>query len=247
MGKPMSYASAAGTYASHRWALAWKLEPLLTVAAGLGAQAEIAEAGCGTGDYVLALHDRFPGHRYRGFDVSPEMLARAREQCPWAVSLDLADANEAFPAGTGQLDFVYAVDVLHHLERYPQFFAEAARVLGRGRALVVLTDSVEDILARSLAKFFPTTVPINLERYPGIAELETLAVEAGFRLASRRTVGGHIDLDGRFMEALASKALSELRLISPEEHLAGLEQVRAAKARGSQWLSQTTALTWSRM
>ncbi len=242
----MNYASAASTYASHRWALPWKLEPLLCLVAGLGACSEVAEAGCGTGDYLQALHEQFPAHHYQGFDISPEMLAEARARCPWAATLQLADANREFPAETAGIDLLYAVDVLHHLEDHARFFEEAARVLRPGRALVVLTDSAADIHARSLAKFFPTTVPINLERYPALGELEALAARSALRLASRRTVSGHIDLDGRFMDALASKALSELRLISAEEHLQGLEQVRAAKARGSQWLSQTSALTWSR-
>lgn len=242
----MDYSSVAGSYASHRWALPWKLDPLLRITARLHDGARIAEVGCGTGDYLLALHDHFPSRDYSGFDLSPAMLAQARDRCPWALRLEAANAESSIPAGTGDLDFAYAVDVLHHLRSYEHFFHEMVRVLRSGGELAILTDSVEDIHARSLGKLFPATVPINLERYPDIRDLELEARKAGLQVSSRRTVYGFIPLDARFMESLASKALSELRLISAEDHRKGMERAEASKATGDQWLSQSTALTWIR-
>jgi len=241
----MDYSSAAGTYANHRWALPWKLAPLCAALAVLREPCEVLEVGCGTGDYLRALHERFPAARCRGFDRSGEMLAAARARCPWAA-LELGDADRAFPVGSAESDLVYVVDVLHHLERYDIFFSEAARTLRSGARLVALSDSAEDIRARSLAICFPATVAINLERYPDLGQLEALAARAGFRLESRRTASGELALDDRFLETLAQRALSELRLIDPEEHKQGLAEARAMQARGDGWRSQTTALTWTR-
>jgi hypothetical protein len=155
MGKPMDYSSAAGTYANHRWALPWKLAPLCAALAVLREPCEVLEVGCGTGDYLRALHERFPAARCRGFDR-------------------------------------------------------------------------------------------NLERYPDLGQLEALATRAGFRLESRRTASGELALDDRFLATLAQRALSESRLIDPEEHKQGLAEARAMQARGDGWRSQTTALTWTR-
>lgn len=244
MDKSMDYGPVASRYATYRWAVPWKLEPLLGAAARLPDGAAILDVGCGTGDYLLALHEKLPAHRYLGMDLSPEMLEHARSRCPRAT-LDAADAEVRFPFESGTVDLVYAVDLLHHIENADRFFSEASRVLREGSRLVVITDSEVDIHARTLAEFFPTTVSINLERYPRIDALLALASRTGFHFLSSKTCRGFIDLEGRFMQALASKALSELRLIPNVEHERGMQRATASSSMGGKWLSQTTALEWT--
>ena len=241
----MNYGPVATTYAAHRWALEWKLAPLLEVVATLPEGAGILDVGCGTGDYLHALHEHAPRHGFSGFDISPQMLAEGRARCPWAT-LEVGSATEHFPADSGEIALVYAVDVLHHIEDYSRFFEECARVLGNHGRLIVITDSEQDIRARSMAELFPTTVPVNLARYPAIDSLVNIAAALGFELVSRQTVRGHIELDDRFMHALAHRALSELRLISAEEHAQGMARAEASRARAGRWLSQTTAVAWDR-
>lgn len=245
MGKPMNYGRVATSYGSHRWALSWKLDPLLSVVRSLNDGAAILDAGCGTGDYLVALHNECSMRRYRGFDVSPEMLSVAGSRCPWA-NLQVADADLGFPAEMTSIDFLYAVDVLHHIQHYKSFFDESARVLQTGGALIVITDSDADIRARTLAAMFPETVELNRLRYPPIEGLLETASRSGLRLLSRQTVAGHIELDARFMQTLASKALSELRLISDDEHERGMARAGELRSRGGMWLSQTTVLSWAR-
>lgn len=245
MGRPMSYGPTAPHYARHRWAVPWKLEPLLRAVRSLGDVADILDVGCGTGDYLGALHRAQPQHRYHGFDISPEMLFIARSRCPWAT-LRTADAELGFPVGSGEVALTYALDVLHHIQDYDRFFDESARVLRSSGRLVVITDSEEDIRARTLAQLFPTTVPLNLQRYPSVVELQSNAVQRGFRFVSQATARGHIDLDDRFMRTLATKALSELRLIPDAEHGDGMARALALRAVGGKWLSQTTVLEWTR-
>jgi len=84
MGKPMNYGKAAPSYAVHRWALPWKLGPLIAAAGTMPDGAILFEVGCGTGDYLAALHEAHPRYHYRGFDISPDMLSVARSRCPWA-------------------------------------------------------------------------------------------------------------------------------------------------------------------
>ena len=244
MGRPMNYDTAAASYAAHRWALPWKLQPLLDAVTRAPAR-DVLEVGVGTGDYLVALHDRVAAARYAGFDRSPAMIAHARARCPWAASLELADADHAFPAAGASLDVVYAVDVLHHLQNYDCFFAESARTLRPRGTLVVITDSRDDIHARSLATCFPTTLAPNHDRYPPIEDLVQRAGRHGFVLADRRTVSGIIDLDDRFLAALDTRSLSELRLISDEDHRLGMQEVHRAARSGERWRSQTTALTWT--
>ena len=244
MGTPMDYGVVAPTNADHRWALPWKLQPLLDAVGQLVDHSGILEVGCGTGDYLHALHDRAPHHRYRGFDISPDMLAQARSRCPWAA-LAIGNADVSFPADSDELGLVYAVDVLHHLQDYDRFSGESVRVLRNGARLVVITDSEDDIPRRSLAELFPATVPVNLGRYPAIEDLLDCAAAHGFHFAARRSVRGYMDLDDRFMSALAAKALSELRLIPDSEYQRGMRRAEESRALGGRWLSQTTVVEWT--
>ena len=181
---------------------------------------------------------------YRGFDVSREMLDAARSRCAWAT-LEIADADAAFPCSDSSVSLVYAVDVLHHLDSPDVFFNESCRVLRQGGSLVAITDSEADIQARSLATLFPETVSLNLARYPAIDRLGRLARAAGLVAVSQQTARGHIPLDDRFLETLERKAISELRLISDSEHALGMDRVRDLARQGGAWLSQTTVLEWA--
>ena len=242
-GKPTDYDVAAPSYSRHRWAVSWKLDPLLDAVGRNAPGSVVLDAGCGTGDYLHALHERHPEMRYCGFDASVEMLGVARSRCPWAV-LEIADADAGFPHTDGSVEVICVVDVLHHLQEHGLFFREAARVLRQGGRLVAITDSEADIRARSLAALFPETVAINLNRYPPIERLVACARSAGLRPISQQTVHGDIPLDGRFLETLRSRALSELRLISTTEHERGMVRAEELARKGGAWLSRTTALEW---
>jgi SAM-dependent methyltransferase len=245
LGKPQDYAGIAATYVTRRWAVSWKLQPLVDALHSMERPSEVVDVGCGTGDYLFALQQEFPSLRYRGVDISPEMLESARKRCPWA-KLEIVNVDEGLTGETGTTDFIYSIDVLHHLQDYDRYFGGCARVLRTGGRLIVITDSEADIYARTLGKFFPETIRINLLRYPAIEELLHRADNAGLQLQSRRTARGSLDLDERVMCMLADRSISELRLIHDRDHDRGMNRVQMAKINGEKWISQTTVLEWSR-
>jgi ubiquinone/menaquinone biosynthesis C-methylase UbiE len=237
----MEYDAVARVYAETRWALPWLLDPLKRVASQLLQDASILDIGCGTGDYLAALAEEYPSLRCFGFDASPEMVAIARRRCPQA-SVVVANAEVGFPYCDGAIDLMFCINVLHHLSTYQQFFSEAHRVLRSDGKLLLFTDSREDIASRSLARFFPETVGINLRRYPLIEELIGLAQASGLSLASKARALGYLPLDDRFMATLKRKGISELRLLSDDVHARGIQRAEEARRRGEKWLSQTTVL-----
>jgi SAM-dependent methyltransferase len=245
VGRPMDYASVAATYAKRRWPLSWKLTPLLDAISHLEGSSEVVDVGCGTGDYLLALHEKYPRHRYRGVDISPEMLGRARDRCPWA-RLDIGNADQDLLGEAGVAAVVFCIDVLHHLQDYRRFFTECARILRVEGILIVITDLDGDIHARTLGKLFPETIAINLQRYPRIHELLECSAHSDLDLVSQETVSGLLDFDDRVMSMLADRSLSELRLISDQAHRQGMRRARMAQLNGNKWLSQTTVLEWRR-
>ena len=117
---------------------------------------EILDAGCGTGNYSLAMLDHVG--RIEAVDLNPGMLAVASEKLAGAASEGRVSFNTArideLPFDDGRFDGVMINQVLHHLpdnpaEGFPEHrgvFRELARVLKPGGALVVNTCSQEQLL-----------------------------------------------------------------------------------------------------
>jgi len=233
---PSDYDEYAPTYAWARWAVPWIVSPLARIVGVLPADAAVLEIGCGTGNYIRALAESRSELVYAGFDLSEAMLREARG---WGSNVTFAhgDAAKEFPFLDQSFAVAFAVDVIHHIEDLPRFFAEAHRVLVPGGHLVIVTDSEDTLKRRSLTVFFPEILAIELARYPTLARLHHEADRAGLRLDSEEQAVGRIPLDGEFLGRLEAKCSSAMRLITADQHAAGMDRVRAAGARGEQWLS----------
>jgi SAM-dependent methyltransferase len=95
----------------------------------------ILDLGTGTGAAALWLAERYPEARVTGVDVAEEMVRLARGDVPDAdadrIEFQVADASD-LPFETATFDLVVQVSA-------PAFFAETARVLAPGGALVIVS------------------------------------------------------------------------------------------------------------
>jgi demethylmenaquinone methyltransferase/2-methoxy-6-polyprenyl-1,4-benzoquinol methylase len=115
---------------------------LLVAQARLAPGAEALDACTGTGDVAAALTRRWPGARLTGLDLSPGMLARAREKLARAglekrVRLLQGDVLD-LPFPEARFDCATIAFGLRNLTDRPRGLAELARVLRRGGRLLVL-------------------------------------------------------------------------------------------------------------
>ena len=244
MGRPMSYDGYAREYAQTRWAVPWVLAPLRRELRSLEEPSTVIEIGCGTGNYLIALAQDVPSHRYLGFDLSSEMLRVARSRSS-RVNLARGNAEGFFPYADSSCRFGFAVDVIHHIEDLDAFFSEAARVIENEGQLIVVTDSERDIVSRSLTRHFPELVSIELDRYPTLDELHAAAGRAGLGCAGAEPCAGDVPLTEDFLDKLERKCSSGMRLMTPEAHRRGMERVRAAAGRGETWHSCYTAIRYT--
>ena len=96
------------------------------------------EIGSGLGRVCLALADRF--RHVIGIDVSPEMVARARELVATDnVEFALGDGTSLAPIGDGEADLVLSFTVFQHIPQVSvieDYIVDAGRILRPGGVLV---------------------------------------------------------------------------------------------------------------
>jgi ubiquinone/menaquinone biosynthesis C-methylase UbiE len=96
----------------------------------------VLDIGCGSGEFTAALAEA--GARPVGVDISAQALRRARKRHP-ELEFDLAPAAGPLPLDDGQMDAVWAGDVLEHVVDTAAWLSEVRRVLRPGGRLVLTT------------------------------------------------------------------------------------------------------------
>ncbi len=241
---PINYEALAATYARFREAVPRVVEYLVRTLDGISSPA-ILEIGCGTADHLAALADVIAplGGRAAGFDLSPGMLKQAGAKHP-QLQLLQGDADGRFPYADGQFDLAFSVNVIHYLSDLSTHFGEARRVLRPGGRLVTVTDSEEDIRARTMTHYFPETVDREVERYHPVARLTAAMRAAGFggiEVAHTRHASVFSPAD---IDRYRRRAFSALRLISEEAYNRGLARLESDYAAGPRELELLELYTY---
>lgn len=220
---PTDFGPLARTYDELRPADAlWHESIELLVQLGDLRGRRVLDVGCGTGRLAALLAER---HLCRvwGIDVSPEMVAVARERVPRGVGLKVA-AAEDLPFRDNTFERAVMTLVVHHLDR-PRAFAELMRVLAPDGRLALLTFDPRTFEGYYLNEYFPSIGPIDLARFPDAAVIERDLRAAGFadvtvhRHEQRRTIDREAAL-----AKIRGRHISTFQLIGDDEYASGLER-----------------------
>ena len=159
------------------------------------ADRDVVEAGCGAG-HGLGLFAQ-TARSVLGGDLSPEVLAAARQTYGNAIRLEVFPADR-IPLADRSADLVLLFEAIYYLPDVNAFMAEVDRVLRPGGHLLIATAN------KDLFDFTPS--PFS-NRYLGVAELSALMRGHGYE----PSFWGYVDV---------SKVSLRQRLFRPIKYLA---------------------------
>jgi len=234
-----AYDAIAPSYARHRLAQEFVVE-IIDRLRGKSPGRSVLEVGCGTGAYSTAIAEAGSCKVY-AMDLSRQMLGRASARDA-IVYLQASAASLPFADHT--LDMIFSVNVVHHLRDVADFFRESFRILGPGGIFCTATDSQAIIERRQpLSRYWPATVPVELERYHDMEALRGELALAGFR--SIDECEGRSSFSIPDSEPYRDKAFSCLQLISEEEFTRGLRAMESDLRAGPMQGTSELAFLWA--
>ena len=130
-----AFAKAYSTANENNLLNAWYERPAMINLAGDVAGRHVLDAGCGSGPLAAALRDK--GAIVRGFDLSPGMVALARQRLGDEADLKVADLGERLPYDDDSFDIVVCSLTLHYLRDWAAPLGELRRVLRPDGRLVL--------------------------------------------------------------------------------------------------------------
>ncbi len=229
----------AEIYARHR-GVRPELLKILIEESGVARDSHALEVGCGTGNYIIAVQF-VSGCAAQGVDISEEMLVHAqRRDSPVGFSVGTAEFLEV---ADHSLDFIFTVDVVHHLGSAADHYREAHRAMAPEGRICTVTHS-EDMFRNTmvLSQYFPETTEVNLDRYPRVATIHHAMSAAGFRRLREIEIAfpAVVTDSGLF----AMRAYSPLHGIDDDAFERGLERLEADLAKGPIQGSRQYLLIW---
>jgi ubiquinone/menaquinone biosynthesis C-methylase UbiE len=183
----------------------------------------ILDFGCGTGNYVYAIKKLTTADIY-GVEPSDGMREKAA-----AKGVDVRSGDHSIiPFSDGYFDFIYMIDVIHHVPDLKMMFSEFRRVLKPGGLVCILTESHRQLETRFWVKYFPTTVAVEKKRYPDVSEIINIAKTVGLDEHKVFVTDAESEniITEDFIKLVENKGFSMFRLIEEADYHAGLAAIK---------------------
>lgn len=97
---------------------------------------KILDVGCGTGEILKSITERYSFAQLYGLDISEEMLKQANDKLKGTATLILGDAKN-ITLETNSFDLLLCTDSFHHYPNPQQAISEFYRVLKHGKFLLI--------------------------------------------------------------------------------------------------------------
>lgn len=77
---------------------------------------EILDAGCGTGEYILELRNKYPNSIFEGIELSSEKTIQLTNQIKHFKNVKIIHGSLTDFSVRERYDFIYCIDVLEHIK-----------------------------------------------------------------------------------------------------------------------------------
>lgn len=217
----------------------FELVKLMIEKAGINSSSRVIEIGCGTANYLSLLYDITKAEVW-GVDSSEGMLKRASEKCKSAVfTLGNAEKLSGIPGSC--FDLAYMVDVIHHIGDIDSMFHSIRGVLRKDAAVIIFSDSHDQIKGRLTTKYFPETLEYELKRYPDKKDIMDSLINNGFHKIETGILdlGEDSSYGPRLMEIASKRGYSMFGPLSEDSIRKGIEGLRQDMEKGPVVYHQT--------
>jgi ubiquinone/menaquinone biosynthesis C-methylase UbiE len=218
--EPINYGNIADVYARNRPANSFVVDELRRGCA-LDSRSMVLEVGCGTGSHILMLVQTT---NCQGWGIDPSEDMMCQEKSSGKVQFVSGTAEE-LPFEDKFFDFLFSINVIHHVTSTISYFHEAFRVLKPAGTICTITDSKRIIRNRKpLSQYWPGTVSVDIKRYPTITTLKKQMMAVGFADVTETNIQNTSQIED--ITPYKEKAFSCLHLISQDEFLRGLARLQ---------------------
>jgi SAM-dependent methyltransferase len=180
----------------------------------------VLEMGCGSFKHGTLLASA--GFNVIGLDFSIEQLRNVQH----GATVLCANVR-SLPFACSTLGGVLGVMILHQVAACERqlVLTEIRRTLRPAGNLILKTCTHEDLRRRPLTKWFPSSLKINLERFPSDQDIKWILTESGFGLIKTwSTESVSIFPTDVLISMLETRPSSSLRLVPEAEYADGLKR-----------------------
>lgn len=187
---------------------------------------KILDVACGTGNQLIANHEKYPNMEMVGCDLSQGMIEVARSK---NTAITWMEANlTALPFADESFDYVTCQYAFHHVVDKTKGIAEIFRITAHGGRFVMKNISPHDMQDSLLFETFPQALTQDLLDYIPSQEIISLLEHVGFKNVklTLERVTFETTLEA-FLDHVSDKqSNSELSLLSEEDYQNGLSRLR---------------------
>lgn len=174
----------------------WKVEQVLRAMDGWRPRT-VCEVGCGAGEILRLLHDRWETSRAVGYDIAPAAIEMARDREDEQLVFELTDAA----ASSERFDLMLLMDVIEHVED-PIGLLRGLRFKAERAVLHIPLDlSIQSLLRPGRLLRFRRELG-HLQYFTHATALATVR-EAGYRVLSACYTAGGVELPAGSWKARA--------------------------------------------
>lgn len=152
----------------------------------------VLEIGCGTGTLTQYLLDVYKGGQFHITDISPQMVAHARERIGTTCRVEWSVMDGENPGGNRRYDLIIGNMVFQWFENVDQAFAKLRRLLKPGGVLLYTVPAPACFREWQsvLAELSLPVGLLELKTFPGVFREEEMAVNYESTLHFLRSLKG---------------------------------------------------------